>query len=48
MPPRGVNQGTKRARQYEHIKQSEQQQSASHRIPAGPLGVVTSSCPGSP
>ncbi len=26
MPPRGVKQGTKRARQYEHIKQSEKQQ----------------------
>ena len=24
MPPRGVKKGTKRARQYEHIKQSEQ------------------------
>ncbi len=23
MPPRGVNQGTKRARQYEHIKESQ-------------------------
>jgi hypothetical protein len=23
MPPRGVKQGTKRARQYEHIKESE-------------------------
>ena len=23
MPPRGVKQGTKRARQYEHVKQSE-------------------------
>ena len=23
MPPRGVKKGTKRARQYEHIKQSE-------------------------
>jgi len=29
MPPRGVNQGTKRARQYEHIKQSEKQQGRS-------------------
>ena len=26
MPPRGVKQGTKRARQYEHIKQSELEQ----------------------
>ncbi len=25
MPPRGVKKGTKRARQYEHIKQSEKQ-----------------------
>jgi hypothetical protein len=29
MPPRGVKQGTKRARQYEHIKQSEKQQGRS-------------------
>jgi hypothetical protein len=28
MPPRGVKKGTKRARQYEHIKQSERQQGA--------------------
>ncbi len=26
MPPRGVKPGTKRARQYEHIKQSEKDQ----------------------
>ena len=26
MPPRGVKKGTKRARQYEHIKRSEKQQ----------------------
>jgi hypothetical protein len=26
MPPRGVKKGTKRARQYEHIKQSELEQ----------------------
>jgi|SRR5437588_10844718 len=25
MPPRGVQKGTKRARQYEHIKQSQRQ-----------------------
>jgi hypothetical protein len=25
MPPRGVRKGTKRARQYEHIKESELQ-----------------------
>ena len=29
MPPRGVQKGTKRARQYEHIKESEKQQGAS-------------------
>jgi hypothetical protein len=29
MPPRGVNKGTKRARQYEHIKKSQKQQGAS-------------------
>ena len=29
MPPRGVRKGTKRARQYEHIKQSERQSGAS-------------------
>lgn len=29
MPPRGVKPGTKRARQYEHIKQSERSQGAS-------------------
>lgn len=29
MPPRGVQKGTKRARQYEHIKQSEKDQGAS-------------------
>lgn len=28
MPPRGVKPGTKRARQYEHIKQSEKDQGA--------------------
>jgi hypothetical protein len=27
MPPRGVKKGTKRARQYEHIKESEREQS---------------------
>jgi hypothetical protein len=26
MPPRGVKKGTKRARQYEHVKRSEKQQ----------------------
>jgi hypothetical protein len=31
MPPRGVTQGTKRARQYEHVKQSERQQGRSGR-----------------
>jgi hypothetical protein len=29
MPPRGVKKGTKRARQYEHIKDSERSQGAS-------------------
>jgi hypothetical protein len=29
MPPRGVKPGTKRARQYEHIKRAEQDQGAS-------------------
>jgi hypothetical protein len=29
MPPRGVKPGSKRARQYEHIKDSEQAQGAS-------------------
>jgi hypothetical protein len=29
MPPRGVKKGTKRARQYEHIKRSERKQGAS-------------------
>ena len=29
MPPRGVKKGTKRARQYEHIKKGQKQQGAS-------------------
>lgn len=29
MPPRGIKKGTKRARQYEHIKKSEKQQGRS-------------------
>ena len=29
MPPRGVKKGTKRARQYEHVKKSERKQGAS-------------------
>jgi hypothetical protein len=29
MPPRGVEKGTKRARQYEHIKESQKDQGAS-------------------
>jgi hypothetical protein len=29
MPPRGVKKGTKRARQYEHVKDSEKQQGRS-------------------
>jgi hypothetical protein len=31
MPPRGVKKGTKRARQYEHIKDSAREQGASER-----------------
>jgi len=31
MPPRGVRKGTKRARQYEHVKRSERQQGRSTR-----------------
>ena len=31
MPPRGVKKGTKRARQYEHIKESERDQGASEK-----------------
>ncbi len=31
MPPRGVKPGSKRARQYEHIKESERDQGASAR-----------------
>lgn len=31
MPPRGVKKGTKRARQYEHIKKSPRQRGASPR-----------------
>ena len=30
MPPRGVTSGTKRGRQYEHIKQSEKEQGRSN------------------
>ena len=29
MPPRGIKKGTKRARQYEHVKKSEQSQGRS-------------------
>jgi hypothetical protein len=29
MPPRGIKKGTKRARQYEHIKQGERRRGAS-------------------
>ena len=32
MPPRGVKKGTKRARQYEHIKQSELEQGRSEGL----------------
>jgi hypothetical protein len=31
MPPRGVKPGTKRARQYEHVKESELEQGRSER-----------------
>ncbi len=31
MPPRGVKEGTKRARQYEHVKESERSQGRSER-----------------
>jgi hypothetical protein len=31
MPPRGVKKGTKRARQYEHVKKSEKKQGRSER-----------------
>lgn len=31
MPPRGVRKGTKRARQYEHVKESELDQGRSER-----------------
>jgi hypothetical protein len=32
MPPRGVKKGTKRARQYEHIKESELEQGVSEDV----------------
>ena len=32
MPPRGVKKGTKRARQYEHIKESELDQGRSEEL----------------
>jgi hypothetical protein len=31
MPPRGIKKGTKRARQYEHIKESQKEQGRSTR-----------------
>jgi hypothetical protein len=31
MPPAGVKKGSKRARQYEHVKQSERKQGASEK-----------------
>jgi len=34
MPPRGVKKGTKRARQYEHIKESEREQGRSEELAA--------------
>jgi len=32
MPPRGVKKGTKRARQYEHVKESERKRGASEDV----------------
>ena len=32
MPPRGVKKGTKRARQYEHVKESELEQGRSEDV----------------
>jgi hypothetical protein len=32
MPPRGVKKGTKRARQYEHVKESELEQGRSEPL----------------
>ena len=32
MPPRGVKKGTKRARQYEHIKESEEKRGRSAKV----------------
>ena len=31
MPPRGIKKGTKRARQYEHVKSSQRQRGTSER-----------------
>jgi hypothetical protein len=31
MPPAGVKKGTKRARQYEHVRKSEREQGASEK-----------------
>jgi len=31
MPPRGVQKGTKRARQYEHIKESQRERGTGER-----------------
>jgi hypothetical protein len=31
MPPRGIKKGTKRARQYEHIKESQRERGTSER-----------------
>ena len=39
MPPRGVKKGTKRARQYEHIKESELDQGALPRTRRGDRGA---------
>jgi hypothetical protein len=32
MPPRGVKKGTKRARQYEHVKESERREGRSENL----------------
>jgi hypothetical protein len=40
MPPRGVEKGSKRARQYEHIKQSEREQGRSEEV-AGEIAART-------
>ena len=39
MPPRGVKKGTKRARQYEHVKESERKRGASRGRRRGDRGT---------